>query len=67
LLLALGVCCHIQVFVSSMICQGRKPRGRPVYPAKSPVVPRYAAELLDKLGREGMAKPAQPVDVATNF
>jgi hypothetical protein len=67
LLPALCARCHIQAFVSSLICQGRKPRGRPVYPAKSPVVPRYAAKLLDKLGREGTAKPTQPVDVVTNF
>jgi len=43
---------HTQAAVSSLICRGRKTHGRPVYPAKSPVVPRYAAKLLDKLGPE---------------
>jgi hypothetical protein len=53
--------------VSSLICKGRKPGGRPVYPAKSPVVLRYTAKLLVKPGQEGTAKPMQRIDVATNF
>jgi hypothetical protein len=48
-------------------CRGRRTHGQSIYPAKSPVVPTYAAKLPDKLGPEGTAKPTQPIDVAADF